>query len=118
VVEEGQQAPDFELASDTGVQVAGALTEAGDLPAAVRAYSTVLAACPGETRAVRGLLRVAERILHEKGRPDSAAKVYRYLLEHCASSPLVEFMRCGLEEAERALTPPRAARAAPGTGAG
>jgi len=74
-----------------------------DYATAAKAYTAVIGQDHGESRAVKGLLQVAEKILHEKQKPEAAIKVYRYLLQHCSSSPLVEFMQTGLEEAERTV---------------
>ena len=54
-------------------------------------------------RAVKGLLTVADDILHKKGSPSAAVKVYRYLVKHCSDSPLAEYMIRGLQDAERKL---------------
>jgi hypothetical protein len=81
--------------------IASSLIRMDDLAAAAKAYSAVIGGHPEETRAIKGLLQVAEQIMNQ--RPEAAAKVYRYLLEHCASSPLAEFMTRGLAEAERGM---------------
>lgn len=81
--------------------IAGALEKKDDLANAAKAYATVIGVDAGETRAIKGMLQVADKILQEKHKPDAAAKVYRYLLKHCSSSPLAEYMRLGLEDAER-----------------
>ena len=74
-----------------------------DFATAAKAYTAVIGQDHGELRAVKGLLQVAEKIQHEKHKPEAAIKVYRYLLQHCSSSPLVEYMQTGLEEAERTM---------------
>ena len=83
--------------------VGSTLLKMDDFATAAKAYSAVIGHDPGETRAIKGLLQVAESILHKKHKPDAAAKVYSYLLQHCSSSPLAEFMSNGLEEAERKM---------------
>ena len=83
--------------------VGHALFKMEDYATAAKAYTAVIGQDHGESRAVKGLLQVAEKILHERRRPEAAIKVYRYLLQHCSSSPLVEFMQTGLEEAERSV---------------
>jgi len=85
------------------LMIAGTLARHDDLGAAARAYSTVIGRDPGEQRAIKGLLQVADRVLHERSNPAGAAKVYRYLLAHCAASPLAQFMTDGLAAAERKL---------------
>jgi tetratricopeptide (TPR) repeat protein len=79
------------------------LVKMEDYATAAKAYTAVIGQDHGESRAVKGLLQVAEKILHEKHKPDASAKVYRYLLQHCSASPLVEYMQTGLEEAERTM---------------
>lgn len=74
-----------------------------DFATAAKAYTAVIGQDNSESRAVKGLLQVAEKILHEKHKPEAAIKVYQYLLQHCSASPLVEFMQTGLEEAERTM---------------
>lgn len=93
----------LDLGQDALLLVAGEMARTDDLAGAAKAYSAVIGRDPGEARAIKGLLQVAERLVDESERPDAAVKVYRYLLEHCAGSPLVEFMREGLAAAERAL---------------
>jgi len=79
------------------------LVKMEDFATAAKAYTAVIGQDHGESRAVKGLLQVAEKILHEKHKPEAAAKVYRYLLQHCSSSPLAEYMQAGLEETERVM---------------
>ena len=81
--------------------VADALVKKDDLSTAAKAYAAIINSDPKEPRAIKGLLNVSDTLLHDKSRPDAAAHVYRYLLQHCKSSPLAEFMSQGLEEAER-----------------
>jgi hypothetical protein len=83
--------------------IAAALAKQDDLAGAAKAYSNVIAGDAGEARAIKGLLQVADRLLNEKSSPEGAVKVYSYLMQHCAASPLVEFIRDGLEQAERKL---------------
>lgn len=81
-----------------------ALDKRSDLSGAAKAYSAVIRLDAGESRAIKGLLQVADRILREKSKPAAAAKVYRYLLQHCSASPMLEFMQAGLQKAEKQLT--------------
>jgi hypothetical protein len=93
----------LDLNRDQLLRVAASLAHHGDLGAAASAYSTVIGRDNGEQRAVKGLLQVAERVLRERDNPAAAARVYRYLLQHCAHSPLAQFMSDGLAQAERRL---------------
>jgi hypothetical protein len=74
-----------------------------DFATAAKAYTAVIGQDSSESRAVKGLLQVGEKILHEKHKPEAAIKVFQYLLQHCSSSPLVEYMQTGMEEAERTM---------------
>jgi tetratricopeptide (TPR) repeat protein len=92
------------LTREQFLTVGHALIKVEDYATAAKAYTAVIGQDQGEVRAVKGLLQVAEKILHERRRPEAAIKVYRYLLQHCSSSPLVEFMQTGLEDAERTMS--------------
>jgi len=83
--------------------IAAALNKMGDLSGAAKAYSSVIETDAGEARAVKGLLQLAGRISAETTHAAAAVKVYGYLVERCPNSPLVEYMREGLEQAERKL---------------
>ena len=85
------------------IAIGGALNKMGDLSGAAKAFSTVIEADAGEPRAVKGLLNVADRIARETPNLEAAARVYRYLVERCPQSPLMEHIRLGLGEAERKL---------------
>lgn len=80
-----------------------ALEKSGDVRGTIHAYAALVTSNPGETRAVKGLLRAAEHLLRKENAPEDAAKVYKYLLHHCSGSPLEVFMREGLTEAERKM---------------
>ena len=99
----GTAAAHVELSPEQRLTVAGTLSNRGDLAAAASAYSTILCADPAEVRAVKGLLQVAESIQRVKSDPATAAKVYRFLLQRCPNSPLIEYAHRGLEEIERKL---------------
>jgi len=86
--------------------VADALLKKGDLAGAGAAYSTAIGIDSGETRAVKGLLQVAEGYLYSRSNPDDAIKVYGYLLKHCADSPLAEFMHKGHQQCRKQLPQP------------
>jgi hypothetical protein len=98
-----QHMAELKLNREQVLTVAAALAKQDDLSGAAKAYSNVIAGDAGEGRAIKGLLQIADRLLNEKSNPDAAVKVYRYLMQHCAASPLVEFIRDGLEQAERKL---------------
>ena len=100
------------LSPEQILTIASALVKKGDLAVAAKAYSTVIGSDPKEVRAVKGLLGVADQILQHRHKPEAAIKVYTFLLEHCSSSPLAEYIHSGLEEAQRKLEQPIAAGSA------
>ena len=59
----------LEFTQEQFLLVASNLTKRGDLATAAKAYSTVISQDPNEMRAVKGLLQVADAILHKKNRP-------------------------------------------------
>ena len=92
----------FSLKTNQVLEIAAVLEKAEELAAAAKAYSLVIHSTPDEFRAIKGLLDVADRILSEKKRPAAAAKVYQFLLEHCAASGYAELMRDGIRRCEEA----------------
>jgi hypothetical protein len=94
------------LSQEQILTIASALVKQGDLAAAAKAYSMVIGSDPKEVRAIKGLLGVADQILRNRGKPEAALRVYTFLQEHCASSPLAEYVQAGLEEAQRKLQTP------------
>jgi hypothetical protein len=89
------------LNRDQLIIIADALVKQDDLSTAAKAYASIINSDSKEQRAIKGLMNVSDTLLHKKSRPDAAAHVYRYLLQHCKDSPLAEYMAQGLEEAER-----------------
>jgi hypothetical protein len=100
------QLGEFELDTEQLLVIAGALLRKEEWAAAAKAYSKVVDGDGGEIRAVEGLLQVAEGILEKKGHPPAAARVYRYLMARCSTSPLAERIKRGLEKAERGIPQP------------
>ena len=80
-----------------------ALVRMDDLATAAKAFTSVVTGDPQHTRAIKGLLEVADHILHRKHNPEAAAKVYRLVLTTCPHTPLTDFARAGLEAAERTI---------------
>lgn len=97
------QADRLKLNLDQVLSIAGAAGTKGDLATAAQAYSMILQKDAGEMRAIKGLLQVAERIRREKNNAAAALKVYLFLQQHCAASPLIEFITLGVTETERQL---------------
>ena len=66
-------------------------------------YRLLLEQNSQDRHAVKALLRIAEGFLHRDGDPEKAREIYEFLLEKSAESPLTEFMKKGITEAERRL---------------
>ncbi|HRY42868.1 MAG TPA: hypothetical protein P5164_02875 [Thermoanaerobaculia bacterium] len=81
--------------------LADQLLRDGDVAAAAWTYSQALDAEPGDAKAFKGLLRVAEHHLEKAKAPLEAVRVYRYLLERAPGSPLAEHARDLLADVER-----------------
>lgn len=103
----------LELGRDRLLSVAAALAKSDDLQGAAKAYAALVTSDPGDTRATKGLLGVADELLHRKARPDAAAKIYRFLVQRCPASPLSEYFTRGLEETERRAPAPPPASPSP-----
>lgn len=81
--------------------LADQLLRDGDVAAAAWTFSQALDAEPGDAKAFKGLLRVAEHHLEKAKAPLEAVRVYRYLLERAPGSPLADHARDLLADAER-----------------
>lgn len=81
--------------------LADQLLRDGDVAAAAWTFSQALDSEPGDAKAFKGLLRVAEHHLEKAKAPVEAIRVYRYLLERAPGSPLAEHARDLLADAER-----------------
>lgn len=81
--------------------LADQLLRDGDVAAAAWTFSQALDAEPGDAKAFKGLLRVAEHHLEKAKAPHEAIRVYRYLLERAPGSPLAEHARNLLSDVER-----------------
>ena len=81
--------------------LADQLLRDGDVDAAAWTFSQALDAEPGDAKAFKGLLRVAEHHLEKAKAPLEAIRVYRYLLERAPGSPLAEHARDLLADVER-----------------
>ena len=91
------------IGAEALLAIGQALVRMDDLATAAKAFTAVVTGDPQHTRAIKGLLEVADHILHRKQNPGAAAKVYRLVLTTCPHNPLTDFARAGLEEAERTL---------------
>ncbi len=97
-----RQHQELQLSKEDLLALAGAFTALADLRNAARVHAMVIHEEPGETRAIKGLLQVAERMQRDPTQVDAAVKVYRFLLDRCADSPLAIYMQEGHDQAQRA----------------
>jgi len=95
------RAADLGLDRDVILELANQLRQLRFFDSAARAYTLILEQDPTETKAIKGMLQVAEGHMHHHNDPGEARGIYQYLIRHCGSSPLAEFMHQGLTEAER-----------------
>jgi predicted transcriptional regulator of viral defense system len=93
----------LELSREQIIQIGGALKDRGDLRNAANVFALVIQTDRGEHRAVRGMLKVADAFLADRLGAEDALRLYRYLIEHCAGSALVDEMRRGEAAAEKRL---------------
>jgi hypothetical protein len=90
----------------TGEQIdvlAAALMKAGHLGQATTAFGVALNLDPGDRKAIKGLLQIADHRLHRESKPKDAARIYTFLLQYAGSTPFAEDMKRGLAEAESRL---------------
>lgn len=87
--------------------LADQLLRDGDVAAAAWTFSQALDSDPADTKAFKGLLRVAEHHLEKAKEPHEAIRVYRFLLQRSPGSPLAQHARDLLEDAERKAARPR-----------
>jgi|GEM_PF-850887 len=92
---------EFGLRRDESLALADQLRQIKLYPSAAMVQAAILREDPGDTKAIKGMLRLADLNLHQVGAVEDARKIYRFLLDHCAESPLADFMQQGLEEADR-----------------
>lgn len=90
------------LMPDVVLSIADELRRLGDLAASERAYMKILSMDPGESRAIKGLLQLAENRLHDSSFAE-AARIYQALIERCEDSSFAVHMHEGLAEARRRM---------------
>ena len=96
----------LELELEQALALAGALREKQDWRDAANIYARLIQKERQNRRAIKGMLQVADILLRQEDKPKEADRIYGFLLQHCADSPLVDFMRDGNAEAERRLAVP------------
>jgi hypothetical protein len=94
---------EFSLDRDTLLGLAESLKKHHELEKTDAIYRVILEQEPGDPRAIKELLRVAESCLHRNVDLERARQIYTFLLETSDQSPLIKFMRDGLDEVERRL---------------
>jgi hypothetical protein len=95
-----------ELNGEQLIAIAAALAKMEEWMTAAKAFVKIIERDPGEARAIKGMLQVADGILYKKSKPEAAAKIYRYLLANCPPSSFVSLMQDGLREAEKRMSQP------------
>jgi hypothetical protein len=92
----------FGISRDTVLTLAQDLRRHGDLLGAECAFAQILDRDPGESRALKGLIQVAESYL-ERSENGDARRLFLMLLDRAGESPLSMHIRAGLASAERRL---------------
>jgi len=93
----------FNLEASALAGIADSLIESNEIPHAEAMYRILLEQNSQDRHAVKALLRIAEGLLRRDGDPKKAREIYGFLLEKSAESPLTEFMKKGISEADRRL---------------
>jgi hypothetical protein len=75
---------------------------------AANTYALVLQSDKRDTRAIKGILQIADALLRESEKPADALRLYEYLMKTCPESPLLDYMREGADEAQKRLAQPKA----------
>jgi len=83
--------------------IATALFKTGDPGKAANAFGLALSLDHSDRRAIKGLLQIADHLLHRAGKPKDAARIFTFLLQYASASPFAEDMKRGLAEAEARL---------------
>ena len=98
-----KQAKELGLSHEQIDIVATVLAKAGDHSRAITAFGIALQMDPGDRKAIKGLLQLADYKMHREGRPKDAARIYTFLLQYAPNSPFAEDIRRGLADAESRL---------------
>jgi tetratricopeptide (TPR) repeat protein len=83
--------------------IGAAFQKSGDLGQAAAAFGLALNLDRTDRQAVKGLMKIADQRLYREGRPKDAARIYTFLLQYAADSPLAEDFKRELAEAEARL---------------
>jgi len=83
---------DFGVPREQVVAFADALRNSKRLAISARLYTLAIESQPGDVRAIKGAMATAEE-LAGSGDTAAARQLYDFLLERCAASPLMDFVR-------------------------
>jgi len=98
----------LDLDRDQVLKIAGALSRSNDLTYAANSFALILQQDATDARAIKGIMHVAETLVHERNQPSDAVKLYSYLLKTSGGSPLAEYIQEGLNQAQKAAAVARA----------
>lgn len=88
---------DMTLEREERLAIAGALKPMGQLTLAAKTYAAVVREDPTESRAIKGLVQVAEMMQKEEAQVPNAAKILEYLLQAAPHSPLAPYVQESLD---------------------
>ncbi|ANM30056.1 hypothetical protein ABI59_11450 [Acidobacteria bacterium Mor1] len=91
--------PRFKLTPEQMYNLATGLIDREEFRVSTKLLAVIIKADPGDTRAVKALMKVGELKLNARDN-QAAAKIYSFLLKHCNGSPLDEYIREGLAKAQ------------------
>ncbi len=91
--------PRFKLTPEQMYNLATGLVDREEFRISTKLLAVIVKADPGDTRAVKALMKVGELKLNARDN-QAAAKIYGFLLKHCNGSPLEEYIREGLAKAQ------------------
>ncbi len=89
----------LEIRPEHLMKIAAVYARSKELARAANTYALVLQEEPGEVRAIKGIMQVAEKLAKNGEQATEAAKLYTYLLKVAPDSPLTEYIQSGLETA-------------------
>jgi hypothetical protein len=96
----GSHLPSVTLQGERFLALGQALLEAGDHSAAAKPFALLARNEPTDAKPIKALMKIAEARMEQRS-PGDAVKIYGFLLQHCATSPLAEYFKRGLERAQR-----------------
>ena len=94
------RAGELDLDRETLLILGRQLYQSHQWGSATRIHRMLLEGDSEDTKAIKGMLQLAEAEM-QRGAHRDAREVYRFLLDHCDKSPLADFMRQGLKDADR-----------------